>query len=110
MLTPRRRSTHPPGHRPWEQQPLEPAQEYAHFRRYLSLGPRRSLACAREPGSLSLARLKQLSVKWRWLYRALAWDREQFLRRRREELESCAKFPASSRSRTSSPGRKCWRR
>jgi hypothetical protein len=74
------------GHKPWEQQPQEPIQQYASFRHYLSLGPQRSLAQAQEGTGLSLARLKQLSTRWRWLYRALAWDREQFLRRRREEL------------------------
>jgi len=94
MGTARKRPLHPPGHRPWEQQPLESAQGYGQFRHYLGLGPRRALAQAREGTGLSLARLKQLSQQWRWLYRSLAWDREQFLRRRREELEACSQTRA----------------
>ena len=86
---PGRRGRRPPGHRPWEQQPGELAQEFAQFRVYLSLGPSRSLAKASQECGLSLSRLKWLSVRWNWLYRALAWDREQFLRRRREELQAC---------------------
>ncbi len=85
----RGRSRRPPGHRPWEQQPGELAQEFAQFRVYLSLGPGRSLAKASEECGLSLSWLKRLSGRGNWLYRALAWDREQFLRRRREELQAC---------------------
>jgi hypothetical protein len=84
-----KRASRPPGHRPWEQQPGESDQEFGQFRLYLGLGPRRSLAKASEEGGLSLSWLKQLSVRWRWLFRALAWDRAEFLRRRREELEGC---------------------
>jgi hypothetical protein len=91
MGTTDRRRPRPPGCRPWEQQPQETTQEYAHFRHYLSLGPQRSLAKACEGTALSLTRLKQLSKTWRWPYRAAAWDREEFLRRRREELDRCAR-------------------
>lgn len=84
----RRRRRKPPGHRPWEQQPGEPAQAFAHFSVYRGLGPDRSLAKASERSSIALSWLKQLSVQWNWLYRALAWDREQFLRRRSEELQA----------------------
>jgi hypothetical protein len=90
MSPSRGRPTRPAGHRPWEQQPSESDQDYSRFRHYLSLGPQRTLAQASEGAGLYLARLKQLSRQWRWLYRALAWDREQFLRRRREEMEACA--------------------
>ena len=88
MSLDRRRKRKPPGHRPWEQQPKEPAQAFAHFTVYLGLGPERSLAKASETSGLALSWLKQLSAEWNWLYRALAWDREQFLRRRREELQA----------------------
>ena len=91
-LDTRRRAKRParlPGHRPWERQPSESAQEFAHFSCYLALGPDRSLAQAGEQCGLSLSRLKQLSARWNWLFRALAWDQEQFLRRRRGELEAC---------------------
>lgn len=94
MGTRRRGPAHPAGHRPWEQQPLESAQEYSQSRHYLHLDPYRALAQATEGTGLSLARLKQLSKRWRWLYRSLSWDREQFLRRRREALEACAQTRA----------------
>jgi hypothetical protein len=84
-----RRGGRPPWHRPWEQQPGESAEEFGHFRVYLNLGPSRSLTKASQDCGLSPSRLKQLSVQWKWPFRALAWDRHQFLRRRREQLEAC---------------------
>jgi hypothetical protein len=85
----RPKPTHPPGRKPWEQQPRESPEDYARFQVYLQLGPTRSLAEATQRCGLSLARLKQLSQRDRWLYRALAWDKERFLVRRRQELEAC---------------------
>jgi len=84
-----RRRSKPPGHKPWEQQPGESAQEFASFVVYLGLGPSRSLAKATEHCGLGLSRLKQLSARWKWLFRAVAHDRQQFLRRRQEELDGC---------------------
>jgi hypothetical protein len=74
---------------PWEQREKEPAEAYARFRIYLDLGPRRSLADAARPCGVSLARLKQLSGKWNWPSRAVAWDRQQTLQRRGEERRAC---------------------
>lgn len=75
--------------RPWEQRDNEPADAYARFGIYLELGPRRSLAEAAKPCGVSRARLKQLSARWRWAARAVAWDRQQALERRGAELRAC---------------------
>jgi hypothetical protein len=74
-------------HMPWERRSEEPACDHARLQAYLSLGPTRSLANATEACGLSLGRLKQLSAKWSWSARSLAWDRHRFLERRRRELD-----------------------
>ena len=73
---------------PWERGVGEPAGAYSKFLGYLSLGPRRTLAQTAEKCRSSPGRLKQLSSRWQWLRRAIAWDQHQFLKRRREELQS----------------------
>ncbi len=79
---------------PWEPRPAEPPLAYARFRLYLELGPSRSLAKAAEAGGLSLARLKQLSGRWQWPLRAVAWDEHQFRERCRHEAQAQAEAQA----------------
>jgi hypothetical protein len=71
---------------PWERRSEEPACDHARLQAYLSLGPKRSLAQAVDACGISLARLKQLSTRWAWQARVLAWDRHRFLERRGREI------------------------
>ncbi|NIM04493.1 MAG: hypothetical protein GTN69_02420, partial [Armatimonadetes bacterium] len=71
---------------PWDRRKGEPASAYGKFLIYRNLGPKRSLARAAEQCDVSLGRLKQLSVEWSWLARALAWDHWHFQKQRQQEL------------------------
>jgi hypothetical protein len=75
---------------PWNPRQEEPPLAHAQFCLYLNLGPSRSLAQAASSGGLSLSRLKQLSAKWDWPLRAVAWDQHQFKERCRTELKAQA--------------------
>ena len=86
---PNREPREPFGRKPWLRQPREPQAAYARFIAYRDLGTSRSLAAAAPLCGLSLGRLKQLSGGWRWSRRAQAWDRDQFLKRRNQQLEAC---------------------
>src|SRR5262245_6762719 len=73
----------------WERLPDEPPHAYYCFMTYLLLGPTRTLMSAVRAGLGTASNGNerktipgQWSVnfhKWRWLERALAWDREQFM-------------------------------
>ena len=67
----------PPPVDPWDQQPGEPAQAYAWFRAYLTLGPGQTLdelADALDRPKHLLAAYRQA---WDWDHRAAAWDAQQ---------------------------------
>jgi hypothetical protein len=75
---------------PWEPEPEEPAPAYGAFRLYLEAGPSRSLAGITSSSGLSLGRLKQLSARWHWSLRAVAWEEHEFRQRCRTELNAQA--------------------
>ena len=65
--------------KPWEQQPDEPLKWYNRFEIYLGLGPSRSLTAAFHvwtPGNSKLSGTTSKRAKqWRWVERAIAYDR-----------------------------------
>ena len=75
--------------KPWEQRPDEPARAYARFRRYLSLGPKRTLLKAFKAAAKKAlkGKKKRVSGQWvsdsrsyDWRERAAAWDADRFAR------------------------------
>lgn len=77
--------------KPWDRLDGESPAAYARFRRYLSLGPKRSVAGAAKRASkkkkASKGKKTRPSGQWsadcrayRWIERAAAWDIEQFAR------------------------------
>lgn len=75
--------------KPWEQLPGEPSKAYARFRRYLALGPKRTVLKAFRASAKKAREGKktQASGQWTsdcriydWRERAAAWDVDRFAR------------------------------
>ena len=76
--------------KPWERQPGEPDKAFAKFSYYLQLGTGRSLGQVADAFGISPARVKELSARWRWTLRAIAWQAEAVRHQREEERRQAA--------------------
>lgn len=73
---------------PWDRQPGESTPAFEAFQKYRDMGVKRSHArVARELGK-STALMARWSLRWSWVTRAEAWDREQDRLWRQEQAEA----------------------
>lgn len=61
---------------PWEQQPGESAKAFEAFATYRDLGAERSVRKVSQKLAKNLTTIKDWSVKWSWVERSRAYDRE----------------------------------